>query len=193
MISNLQIHANIEFKLAAVKAFAALLEETSLDKITVNDICVRASISRSAFYRNFENKYSVAQWHLCYVHSQSTNLIGRTFSFYNGYLLAEMMFSQYQHFYECISQKQVYSSLSQFSNQTRKEALIETLREFHHQNITPRLLFDIEALVAIESAMLPQWRSDEVSLEDKCKWMVELVPRPLIRLLDAPSNPSTIS
>ena len=39
--------------------FMKILEEKSLDKITVKDICERSEINRNTFYYYFDNVYDV--------------------------------------------------------------------------------------------------------------------------------------
>ena len=48
---------------ALVMAMLGLLERQSFGKITVNDLCGEAMVSRSAFYANFEDKYDLL--HFC--------------------------------------------------------------------------------------------------------------------------------
>lgn len=50
-------------QLALVNAMFTLLEDRKFAKITVNDLCTEAMISRSAFYVHFEDKYSLL--HFC--------------------------------------------------------------------------------------------------------------------------------
>jgi AcrR family transcriptional regulator len=45
-------------------AFAELLAECGYEQITVGDVCARAGVGRTTFYRHFENKASlVVQYH----------------------------------------------------------------------------------------------------------------------------------
>ena len=44
---------------ALVSAMLMSLERESFDKITVNDLCTQAMVSRSAFYSHFEDKYAL--------------------------------------------------------------------------------------------------------------------------------------
>lgn len=44
---------------ALITALQVLLEKQSFDKITVNDLCAEAMISRSAFYSHFEDKFDL--------------------------------------------------------------------------------------------------------------------------------------
>lgn len=44
---------------ALALSLLTLLEQTSFQKITVNDLCTEAMVSRSAFYSHFEDKYAL--------------------------------------------------------------------------------------------------------------------------------------
>lgn len=49
-------------EIALANAMITLLETRSFKKITVNDICAEAMVSRSAFYSHFEDKYALFQF-----------------------------------------------------------------------------------------------------------------------------------
>lgn len=44
---------------ALALSLLTLLEQTNFQKITVNDLCAEAMVSRSAFYSHFEDKYAL--------------------------------------------------------------------------------------------------------------------------------------
>ena len=46
---------------AIINALYQLLETTDFKKITINDICHQASISRSTFYKLFKDKYDILE------------------------------------------------------------------------------------------------------------------------------------
>lgn len=46
----------IKTKAALTNAFYAMLEEISLEEITVNDLCERAEVRRATFYKHFNDK-----------------------------------------------------------------------------------------------------------------------------------------
>jgi AcrR family transcriptional regulator len=53
----------VKTKKALFSALLYLLERHSFVKITVNDICVEAMVSRTAFYTHFQDKYDLlTQW-----------------------------------------------------------------------------------------------------------------------------------
>lgn len=102
---KLGILSNAETKLNVVNAMADLMETTPLEKLTVSQICKASGISRSSFYRCFEDKYAVAQWHIQFVHLNGVDQIGRTLSWYEGYFRTEADFVKYKRFYAGASKK----------------------------------------------------------------------------------------
>lgn len=68
-----------------VLALLALLENQSFAKITINDICNEAMVSRSTFYAHFEDKYRLLQFSLQEVDR-------RIFVAANGKTLREALF-----------------------------------------------------------------------------------------------------
>lgn len=168
---------------------ADLMETTPLEKLTVSQICKASGISRSSFYRCFEDKYAVAQWHIQFVHLNGVDQIGRTLSWYEGYFRTEADFVKYKRFYAGASKKSDYNTIDESIPRCRKETLIETIRDYHGKKLTTKLLFEIEALAAMEFKTLPWWHDDAkypVTLEQKCQWMCELVPRDLFDMLNQP-------
>lgn len=123
-----------------------------------------------------------------YVHSQGVDEIGRSLSWYEGYYRSEVGFAWYKDFYTHASKTNDLNSIDYTAPQFRKETLVETITKYHHRKMTPKLEFEVEALVAMEVAMLPwlQVNGREVSIEEKCRWMIDIVPRELFELLNTP-------
>lgn len=46
---------------ALINAIKDLLAEKDFNAITINDICTQASVSRTAFYQHYEDKYALAE------------------------------------------------------------------------------------------------------------------------------------
>lgn len=185
---KLSLVENVDVRHKVVKAMDRLLGETPIDKLTVNAICKEAGMSRSAFYRYFDDKYAVAQWHMRYVHSQGVDEIGRTLTWYEGYYRSEIGFAWYKNFYLQASKTSDFNSIDKTAPRYRVETLTETITKYHRKKMTPKLEFEVEALAAMEVAMLPWLKVDgeEVSIEEKCCWMVDIVPKDLFELLNTP-------
>jgi AcrR family transcriptional regulator len=52
------------------EAFLRLLEERSLDEITVNDLCTEADIRRATFYKHFSGKTAFVDYAIRHVHEK---------------------------------------------------------------------------------------------------------------------------
>lgn len=71
---------------ALVMAMLSLLDKQSFSKISVNDICCAAMVSRSTFYAHFEDKYDLIKFSLDYLNSSifdksvSSNLYDEIFN-----------------------------------------------------------------------------------------------------------------
>lgn len=52
----------IRTKRALAEAMLSLLKRYSFDDIAVNDICIRAAVSRTTFYKHFQDKYQLTKF-----------------------------------------------------------------------------------------------------------------------------------
>lgn len=59
--------------------------DRSLDRMTISEICKKASISRQTFYRHFRSKYDIPWWFCIFCRQFYLNEIGRTISWQTGY------------------------------------------------------------------------------------------------------------
>lgn len=57
----LKLNSNYDIKMEILKAITALVDEVPFDKLTIGAICKAANISRTTFYRYFDDKFAVAQ------------------------------------------------------------------------------------------------------------------------------------
>ena len=81
------------------EAFLRLLEERSLDDITVNDLCTEADIRRATFYKHFSGKTAFVDYAIRHVHekfadaaSNSPDGDGSLESFYLNYVRHTLRF-----------------------------------------------------------------------------------------------------
>ena len=73
-------------KLKILAAFERLCEHSTYTKIGVVDICREAGISKPTFYRHFQNKDNIIRWMAKQTLKNGIIQIGRTYSWYEGYL-----------------------------------------------------------------------------------------------------------
>lgn len=61
-----------------------LTETTSLDSISIKDICDVAGISKATFYRTFEDKYAILAWIIDLTYRAGIDDIGRIYTWEDG-------------------------------------------------------------------------------------------------------------
>ena len=188
---DLELFENVELKMAAVDALDELMKQTSLDRLSVSKICETAGISRATFYRHFKDKFSIVQWFIKFIHSQSTNEIGRTLSWYEGYYTSELTIANRRSFFSNAAKSKDYNSLDMFIPRYRREVLTTTLTDYHGIKIDEHLRFLVRATVEMEIHMLPTWHYGKLdcTLEEACRWLTECIPRELFEMLDTPVKP----
>jgi AcrR family transcriptional regulator len=194
MTERLSVFSNYDNKIKVVYAMSELMETIPFEKLTIAEICEAAGLSRATFYRYFDDKYSVAQWHCDYVSEKGSNQIGRTLSWHQGYYASEARFAEMDEFYRNVGKTGNYNALDVYALRARETALIETITEYYHVKMTSKLLFQVEAVVNCEVSMLPRWHYGKVdaTLEEVCDWMVSMVPDNLFEMLNTPIEPHAI-
>jgi AcrR family transcriptional regulator len=75
-IGHYETDQNYELKEHVLDALDTLCRVSAFDDIAINDLCNSAHISRSTFYRLFENKYNVFSWYLETIIGEWGNGIG---------------------------------------------------------------------------------------------------------------------
>jgi len=192
--SQLDIMSNFEIKMGVLNAMTELMKDTPFDKLTIASICQAAHISRTTFYRYFDDKFSVPQWHARYAFMQGTNEIGRTLSWYEGYYITELLMTEQLDFYAAVSKSNDYNAIDNYSPRTRRQTFYETVTEYKHLELTEQMRFEIDAIVESETHLFPKWHNGayECTLEEACAWMVKCVPNDLYELLKTPTNPRRV-
>ena len=190
---NPSVVADFDLKSRIFDALDELVAQKSFDKVSVTEICTAANVSRATFYRHFSDKYSIPQWYMDLAYSQGTNEIGRTLSWREGYYITEARFAQHRGFFQRAAQSNDYNAVDNYAPRERKKVLTETLVKYHGKALTERMKFQIDATVELECHLLPRWHYGEynVTLEEICSWMTEIVPRELFKVLNTPIKPST--
>lgn len=80
------VMADTEFaiRMSVVGALKHLLATTDIDHILVGELCREAGISRTTFYRYFNDKYAITEWHFGYCCDQYSQGIGRRYTFHES-------------------------------------------------------------------------------------------------------------
>ena len=178
----------ISTKLAILAAFERLCERSTYTQISVADICEEAGISKPTFYRYFQSKDNIIRWLAKRAIEGGVAEIGRTYSWYEGYL--RTMSIQYKHrAFFCDEQSTaVVGSLFSFSSDYRRDNLVRAISETPGAQLTEKLSIQIEALLVIESIITRRWAVNGMQQEPAviADYMASCVPHDLFKLLDNP-------
>ena len=161
--------------------------DRSLDRMTISEICKKASISRQTFYRHFRSKYDIPWWFCIFCRQFYLNEIGRTISWQTGYYHHIRLLSTEREFFKKSIQYSINTPFGQtVMPQNRQTVLLETLKDHRNVPIDHNMLFLVEMFSKLECEVLNDWfRSDAPT--DLNVWtddLVSLVPDRLYRALD---------
>ncbi len=179
-------------RLAIVDATTHLVRGQSLDKLSVEKICEEAGVCRATFYYHFVDKFDVAQWHFDQVTSEFLNQIGRTLTWRQGFERNTLRVLTHKELYLAAFSLRGYQSLFSYAKRARRDALRETIEEFHHVELDEELEFQVYAWVETEIGVISHWFKTGMKLETikMCGYLEDIVPRRLHGLLNEPVDPA---
>lgn len=154
-------------KLALSNALKELLEEQSLEKISVSDICERCRMNRKSFYYHFRDKYDLVNWifdteFIALNQVYSKNILEFTYSFDDRWKHIETIcnyFYENRNFYRRVLKVDGQNSFASHFREFIRPLLrirVETILE---QENVPQMVYDF-AVDGIICAM-ERWLLDK--------------------------------
>ena len=177
-------------KILILKALDELLEEEDYDKISVTEICEKAHVSRSMFYTYFKNKIAITQWYLRFAMDKGINRVGINYNWFDGHLVTTRTFADFRRACYCVLSSNQRDDSSGFFAEIRRRALCDAL-EAHGVELSPKLDFQIEAIIAGELVATSKWFS-RLSFKELAAYLVSIVPQDLYNALNNPLDPKHV-
>ncbi|MDR2197282.1 MAG: TetR/AcrR family transcriptional regulator [Coriobacteriales bacterium] len=167
-----------------------LMLETSLDRLSVTEICKAAGLSRQTFYAHFRDKYAIAQWYWELLGQRFLRETGRTLDWFEGNYYMLQAFSKRATFFANSLKSNDFNGIKKYGNRRRREYLAETVVDYLGLTLTPSLAYQIDFFVDAESRAVTTWmkRGMPQSLEELCRFLADCVPPQLYSLLDIRNN-----
>lgn len=157
-----------------------------LDEITVNELCKKAGISRRSFYRRFCSKYDLYWWWPVHIHQYYLAEVGRTLDWETGYYHHIRLLLMEKDFFKVAA----WPALNATSERgvifhCRRQALIETLKNYRHIEVDDDLMFCIESWVKTETEVFSEWHRLGATPppREAAQKLVSLIPRRLYEAL----------
>lgn len=168
-----------------------LCEAMSFDEMSVADICSASGLSRSTFYRLFDDKFDAVNWIMHELSCLGHNRTGRTLSWHDASLITLSGFELIRHLLDKASETCGYMSLRETSIRLRITNLTEALTM---RGIEPddELLWEISFFAHSEIPAVHRWykQTASISAEVMAAYIDHAVPRRLHDALALPDNPS---
>lgn len=183
-IESEEYSSSFKNKILVIKALNELLGERKYDDIRVKEICERSCVSRSLFYTYFDNKAAIVKWYLGFSMNKGVNKIGIDFDWFEGHLVTTRVYDDFRYACYCALDSKSFDNTSQYFYEIRRNALYKAL-SMHNIQVTPKLKFQIEALIAGELAATARWFR-EIHVKELAGFLVSIVPRDLFEVLNRP-------
>lgn len=120
-----------------------LARETEFDSITVDMICERAQISRSSFYRLFQDKYDILKWCEKIPFSRGISQMGRSLTCLEGTTVTLECFCLFNSLFLSTRRSSERIAREEAGKQEAARLLRETVSGYHGIEVDERLDFQI--------------------------------------------------
>ncbi len=149
-----------ELKLHIFRNLGNLLRHTNIDDISTKRICEQSHVSRQTFYRHFQDKYGVVNWHFNILAENTLRRVGRTLTWEQAHrqLFTRMYDERSIYKYAHISKDS--ASLSNFSYRSTKDMYVETLLKYKNVCPTKSVLFQADAVALFCTQLTTKWCND---------------------------------
>ncbi len=179
-------------RLRIVAVMDCLSETTSFDKLTVIDVCRQAKISRTTFYRLFEDKYAAVNWYVNVVSRIGHVECGRTLSWHDASVVTLSGFLMMRSLLMSTKVCTGYDSSENTGIRLRTSSLIETLTRHRGVTVDRELAFQVKFFARSEVPLVREWyeEADSVPVEEMATTIESCVPRRLHDLVALPDDPA---
>lgn len=179
-------------RLRIVSVMDCLCEQTPFNKLTVTDICQQAQISRTSFYRLFQDKCDAANWYVNTVSRIGHVQCGRTLSWHDASITTLSGLALMRNLLMSTKTYTGFDSSENTGTRLRIASLTETVRTWHHVEPDFELSFQIAFFARAEIPLVRDWYQNvnHVSVEEMARAVEGCVPQRLHDLLALPDDPT---
>ena len=168
-----------------------MVGERPFDAIRVDEICQTVGISRSTFYRLFEDKYSIPTWCQDLALRAGIAEIGRTFTVQQGNIITLDGISLFRNLICSAGRNQGENTFRSLLIKKHAAAMHETLEDYKHVDIDDELEFQIGFTAESQANAVYRWldgayHGDAAHLT---QMMISCFPPRLFNIINEPVNP----
>lgn len=181
-------------KIVVALAAEELCKEKKLRAVTVPEICARAGLSKTSFYRLFQDKYDIALWILSIPMLKGVGECGRSLTCEQGVAITLQGQALFRTLYlQSVDAGEVIAP-DERARVDSTAMLRETIIDFHHLEIDEELEFMIEWLSIAAREIVKLWLKDDRGKDAAtvAHWIAGCCPSRLREILDNPVNPGKV-
>lgn len=183
-----------ERKLLAIDALADIVTDKPLKEVSVADVCQKAELSRSAFYRMFSGIQDAVLWHRNYGAELGLYQIGRTLTCYEGHLVSVSLIAAAKPLYAARASSKAGDEAVFRGATTRGhvQAMSDVLTR-RCISISPRIAYTLEGVAASCYATVAHWIANgmDLSADEFAGILADAYPARLREVFDRPLTPNT--
>lgn len=182
---------DISKRLGIAIAVNEMVKTKSFDDLRVRDICDSMGISRSSFYRLFEDKYEIARWCHYLVFRMGICEIGRTLDVRQGNIVSLNGLRLFGSVLSSAAHEQGENTFRSLIMKRHSESMWETLEKFKGQVVDDELSFQIRLTAESQANIVALWLDGAYSYDAQhlVELMVSCFPQRLFDLLNEPVTP----
>ena len=163
----------------------------SFDAIRVDEICQTVGISRSTFYRLFEDKYSIPTWCQDLALRAGIAEIGRTLTVRQGNIITLDGISLFRELICSAGRNQGENTFRSMLIKKHAAAMRETLKDYKRIGLDSELEFQIDFTAESQANTVYRWlnKSYDVDSTQLTEMMISCFPPRLFQIINEPVNP----
>lgn len=177
---------DIRYKI--IQAMSRLLQDQTLDGLSVSQICEEAGVSRQAFYRRFQDKYDASTWYLQQIIENTSRQVGITVGWREGFLGLFRALETNLVFHRRLVESDDYNGIYALSRRSIEAEFGELYYERFGKEPDDLMRLQIRAFALVNAETIAEWlRADcEPRADLFIDQFLTLVPKKLFETFDIP-------
>ena len=170
-----------------LRAMDELCLEVTFADLKMIDICAKAAISKTTFYRYFQNKQNAVRWHMKIIAKIGTCQIGRSYSWREGILVSLLGMIELKALYSSFEYTDNLNPFSgnEFTGELLFRSMVQTLAEMKRLPLTELLEFQIRVVTDVFGGSFERFRLSGMKDPEHYAMLCESsIPNPLYSIMN---------
>lgn len=178
-------------RLGVALAVNELCEKSDLKSISTDEICAKATISRSTFYRLFDDKYDIAVWCHRLPLEEGVGQMGRTLTCSEATCTSLEGLLIFRNLFKAAREIPGIMSVREQGKDEASELMLSTLRDCHGVEIDDEVRFAVDWVADASTSASFRWlfEEDPIPAAEVAERFEACYPASLLRYFGHPVDP----